>query len=225
MKEMVNIYQHLQDEVSQKIFSNRLLYNITSEQKYLENIINVMIEHSKITTKLYSVLEKVKKNKKKVIIYGAGGAGKAFGNYLERLDIPVEAFCDSSTVKQKQRICLMRGEKQILSLEDTIYFYKNEYIMISINNPYYRKQVKDNLLQKDLKQEQIIEASDFFGKQYFDETIPFPKERLPKEKIFVDAGCYDLGTALEYKNWIGGECFHLSQMIIVIKNVWSCINY
>lgn len=203
MQKLKNIYKHLQDSVSQEIFCNRLLYNITSDMDYLEKMVNIMMKHSSKTTKLYPLLCKIRASGG-VIIYGAGAVGEALGNYLERLDISISAFCDSNPVKQKHMIQLSKGEKQIISLDDLALFHANEFVMVASNNPFYRKQIIGDLLQKGLGEEQIIEASDFFGKQYFDASVPFPQKRIEKDKIFVDAGCYDLGTALEYKEWNKG---------------------
>lgn len=205
MKRLEKIYRRLQDDVSQEIFCNRLLYNMTSKKEYLENIIDIMMEHSSKTTELYPIFCNIKATKKKVIVYGAGESGKLFGNYLERLNIPIAAYCDSDSEKQKHKIPLITGMKSVISFEELTTSYKNDFVAIAIGNPFYRTQVKNRLLLQGFLEEQIIEGSDYFGKQYFDASIPFPKERITKDKIFIDAGCYNLGTALEYRNWnMGG---------------------
>lgn len=205
MEKIKDIYSHLQDSISQKIFCNRLLYNITLEEKYLENIIEIMVEHSNQTMELYSTLCDIKISGKKIVIYGAGGVGKSFGNYLQRLNIPIAVFCDSNIEKQKHIIYLNKDFKKVISLEELINFYINDIIMIAINNPFYRKQVRNNLLKQGFQEKQIIDVCDYFGRQYFDKSIPFLKRGIVKDKIFIDAGCYDLGTALEFKDWnMGG---------------------
>ncbi len=204
MEKIKDIYSHLQDSISQSIFCNRLLYNITSEKNYLENIIEIMIEHSSQTMELYSTLCDIKISEKKIVIYGAGSVGESFGNYLQRLNIPIAVFCDSNVEKQKHMIHLDGDLKKVISLEELIAFHINDVILVAISNPFYRKQVKDNLLKQGFQEKQIIDVCDYFGKQYFDKSIPFPKKVI-KDKVFIDAGCYDLGTALEFKDWnIGG---------------------
>ena len=37
------IYNNIVDENSKKIFLNRLLFNVTNDNKYIENILNIQI--------------------------------------------------------------------------------------------------------------------------------------------------------------------------------------
>ena len=40
MRQIINkIYAHLEDEQSREIFSNRLLYTLTNDYKYIRNIV------------------------------------------------------------------------------------------------------------------------------------------------------------------------------------------
>lgn len=78
-KEMIlafsNIYSQLQDDLSREIFSNRLLYSLTGDRSYLNNVIRKSCVYEKI-------LQRVMEAKGKLVIYGAGEWGQMFYDFF-----------------------------------------------------------------------------------------------------------------------------------------------
>ena len=54
---IANIYAHLQDDISREVFSNRLLYNLTQDKRYLFNI----VKSSCVFDKICEILRKIER--------------------------------------------------------------------------------------------------------------------------------------------------------------------
>lgn len=194
MRKLETIYSHMQDDMSKALFCKRLLFNCTQEDKYLNEMIELTMDYCKQEEKkIYPFLCRVKDTTGKVIVYGAGSGGRLIKKYLDYLGIKIMAYCDANTDKQTEYCGV-----PVISPERLLREYAEEYVLICVFNPYINEEIYNNLIRGGCTKEKMIIAADFFGKQYFDETIPIPPIQ---EGCFVDAGCYDLGTALEYRRW------------------------
>lgn len=195
MDKIIKIYEHLGDEVSKQLYICRMLYNMTKEEKYLDAIIKIMLTWCKQhDTMVYPFIEKIKNSTGKVIIYGAGSGGKLIKRYLDENDISIIAYCDLDVKKQNSSL----NDISIISPEMLVKNYSDEYVLVCVFNPYINGKILENLKHIGIEEEKILLATDFFGKQYFDATLPLNNDN---NGIFIDAGCYDLGTALEFRKW------------------------
>ena len=177
------IYSRLQDEESRKIFEAKLEYMINGDRlqfwKSIKKSKKWKIFNEKLVDENY-------------IIYGAGLMGRLILDILKESDKDVLFFVDNDEKKQNT---IVDGINVFNVLE--IVKYPNIKVITS-NRTLTRVAVKQ--LKSINAGNTIIDESEvcaFWGKQYFDVFSPQEGE------IFVDAGCFDGGTVLEFVNWMG----------------------
>ena len=75
------IYDNICDEKSKEIFINRVLFNLTNDSKYIDNILSILnlIDEE-------SANKKIKKNGKKIFIFGAGSYGQSIVKYYPNIN-------------------------------------------------------------------------------------------------------------------------------------------
>lgn len=186
------IYDRLEDEESKGIFINRLLFSITSDWKYVENIVAKYLKGYN-SDKIFCGIEKVitnlqlKKNEK-YIIYGAGMYGHIAYETLSKIGIEPIAFCDTDCNKWEKEYCGLK----IISPQD-LKEYSDAYILLAVWN--YSKSLKDYLVEKNIDENKIIDCFEVENyvdvNQYFDENII----KWGQKEIFVDCGCFDFETS------------------------------
>ena len=195
------VYNSLMDEMSKKIFSLRTLYNLTGDYNYLVDMTSLIPEFDINETyelrKFYNKLKKIKEENKssKLIIYGAGRQG----NYLFDLfkNIDWYCFCDKDTNKQNNNFCGLR----VISPKQLISEHKEDFVIIGTRD--YSIEVYNELISKGFPANHIIndklnfDLKILFEKQYFEDSIILPQ----KNEVFVDAGCFNCDTSVEFKKW------------------------
>lgn len=197
--EIRNVYYMLADDESKDIFLNRVLWNITGENKYIDTIVSIYFERMKKIWKLPEHVSEIKKMRKligdrKVIIYGIGNCGFVTLALLqsEMQDIDLVAFCDrtADTVREFCGYKVVKAEEIIKNYEDTV-------VLITPVDVKVKREIIFELLEKGLNKNQIIEKVPFddwvIREQYFDDVIA-----LEKGEVFVDAGVYNCGTDIDF---------------------------
>ena len=195
MNSITNIYDKLVDEESKRIFEARLEYVFDRNMpKLIDKLWSISSYKDYTNGQLESYL--VSHDKSKVIICGAGQAGRKCRYLLEKYDIIVSFFCDNDSKKIGTYI----DNLFCLSIDEVCQKYK-EYTVIPIS-PVFRKELFDQLITDFFPQENILylragELSLFCEKQYFD----FERIKPHKKNIFVDAGSFDGQTTCDFINW------------------------
>lgn len=190
MKNMKDVYSWLQDEKSRYIFRNRLMFNISGDRKYIQNI-------SVETGKMYPYIDadgeadlvsrlRIKRNQS-VIIYGAGGIGRIIFTALRKADIPIKCFWDNDQNKQDKgvwgRSVKRPGEE-----------YSGETVIVGTG--WFTDEVLNSLQLIGIPKQNIVvpifkEAKVFAEGQYFDNEII----SYDPEEVFVDCGSFDFGSS------------------------------
>ena len=191
-----SIYQMLEDDESREIYINRVAYYMTDNIAYLEKIVNTytrLILYSSDGIFLndgVSRLLKVLPEGRKAILYGAGRDG---AELLRRLkgDARFIGFCSSTKEKQKSGYLGLpvMSPAELLARKDL-------YVVISTR--IYRDEIMELLKNGGYPESLIIDGPAFYTlnadlrEQYFGPEFM----KFEEKEIFVDAGCYDLGTTL-----------------------------
>lgn len=193
------VYHLLEDDISKDIFLNRVLWNITGEKKYIDEIVSVYFERMKKTWESPGLVEEVKKmrdliGKRRVIIYGIGNCGFVTLALFcsEMKDADLVAVCDRSAAKGSE----FYGYT-VIKAEDIMEQYEDAAVLITPVDENAKKEIKHELIEKGVNKAQIIEELPFddriIREQYFDKVIT-----LEKGEIFIDAGAFDCGTDIDF---------------------------
>ncbi len=195
------VYDLLQDEESKQIFLNKLLFNITSDCKYVDRMVKECIKLSDIERnlgkevyrkdidRLYKLI-----NKRRVIIYGAGSNGLCYAILFSRImkDADVAAFCDKKAEKQNYKFYGF----DVIDFKTLIEKYQDCIVIITPQN--YKTEIYNALIENNFNADNIYKDLPFdldtvLG-QYFDDKII----KFGQNEIFADAGCFDCGTDIEF---------------------------
>lgn len=137
------------------------------------------------------------------VIFGAGTDGKMIKAILESYHLEIICFCDNNPVKFNQMFCGL----QIISPEELRQQYPD--VMIAIANQKYPVDILQQLLESGYSKNQILFQDGFiwarYGEQYFD----LEDMNLTPDEVFIDAGCYDGETSLEFIKWCSGNYKHI----------------
>jgi FlaA1/EpsC-like NDP-sugar epimerase len=91
------IYSKLLDDESREIFLKRLKYSLSRDKKYLDEMIKNLMELYKDTDPVMGLISWIKlHNNQKLIIFGAGFAGREIIEALNLYDIRPVCICDNS---------------------------------------------------------------------------------------------------------------------------------
>lgn len=235
IEEISKVYCLLEDEMSKKLFEQRLLYNITKRPKYIANMVDI-VYHSRLSVvddAIFSFLKQGQEEKKKIIIYGAGNNGAILFEFLKLQGISASYFCDQAKEKQGK---IYYG-LPVLSIEK-LKDYPQAQIVISVQND-WNHSIEDNLISLGLEEKNIMRFYPIWKTEYFDTEIVTPE----KEECYIDAGCFDGQTVKDFLQWCHNEyvfiyafepdknCFqicqrHLNQLdkdkfSLIPKGLWS----
>lgn len=193
------VYRLFEDKDSKDIFLNRVLWNITGDKKYIDEVVSVYFERMKRTWKSPKFADEVKKMRdligtRRVIIYGIGNCGLVTLALFcsEMQDADLVAFCDKAAGKVSQ----FYGYT-VLKAEDIISDYQDAIVLISPVEKKVKKEIIRELLENGVNRAQIIDELPFadgvIREQYFDDIIV-----LEKGETFIDAGAFDCGTDIDF---------------------------
>lgn len=179
------IIDHISDKTSRDIYINRLLYSITLDLKYIHNIISM----TDVGLTFEQKLDKMSVGKP-VLIYGAGRRGKRLVGTFPNKNWA--GFIDMHK----------RGEWRNLPVKSLEEYPDLSEAVILISNHLEYEDIKFNLCERGadpenmiVLQEWVIEAE---KKQYFENRCIQPAQI----KSFVDAGCFDGATSIQFANWV-----------------------
>lgn len=198
MNSIEEIYDLLYDDESKYIFENRLLYSFTKKSKFIRNVTSTV-------PSIRRIYEYLKVNKQKKILFGAGSIGRRLMRTYD--DIEFECFCDNNCQGGNY------NGLRIINIAELKQCYFNELIIISTVR--FHKEVLNQLLRNGFKEENIINIGIEYEKliqlQYFD--LPQLKNKQSQYETFLDGGCYDGATSVNFIRWCGRK---------YIKNIYAC---
>lgn len=205
-----DIYLHLQDDISKQIFQNRLMYSLTDDGHYIDEIIENLLQKSRVD----DLIKKAEQVKEKLIIYGAGNDFILLSRLYPNLSCA--CLCDRDIHKQKTG---WNGYNVILP-EKLLADYQEYYVLISTTG--FQKEIYEFLIRSGWNQDKIFNVGavmdELYQQQYFDQEIMKPCQN----EVFVDGGCYDCSTDRLFIEWCGGRYKKIYSFEPDIKNYEKC---
>ncbi len=203
---LVKIYKNLADEQSEYIFKNRLLYSISNEADYIQNIVKTTDYGKKFVEILNSC--------ENVYIFGAGIWGteitKIWGNQIK-------GILDNDKNKQGMII----NNVKIYTPDEVINENFNGKIIISTKK--YNNDILEQLYKLGVKTDKIVNIADWIKQAENEQYFSLDKLSHASEEVFVDVGSLDGNTAVNFAKWSGNYkkiyCFEPDK-----ENVKKCIS-
>ena len=196
-----NVYAHLNDEISKKIFDARMMYASTGDVGYITGLES---KYRNLNSDMQVYVEKIQKGSH-CLIYGAGVAGHYLAGRFKRFGVKVDAFIDPD--ERKGPVDDQTGIKVITEkeLQESISLYGDKTLVVS----YPVKPVADEIRKRLIEEIGIDEKNIIMGiydwrnnqGQYFDFFAPNDNE------VFVDCGCFDGSTCYNFVGWCGHKGF------------------
>ena len=177
------------DLLSKRIYEIRLDYAV---YKNMDNLRKSIIQSDIQWSYKPNFAEFLKQNKNKtIIIFGSGEWGRytlEILNHSEFKDIKV-IFCDNDNKKWHKKI----NNVDVISPEEAI---KLDNAVIILGSKVNDEKMYQQLIKNGYPAESICRSIDgYTGWQYFDYFQPNESE------IFVDGGCFNGKTSLEFTKW------------------------
>lgn len=187
LERLSNVYEHLGDELSRDLFEYRIMYSISKcNKKYANRIIRSNIKLDRILSHIEKMAEG-----NDIVIFGCGVRGRETKELLS--NISIKYFIDNN--KKEEKICGIKVQEYSVFRQK----HENEYIVIS--SVRYFNEMFDQLIKDGFEENRIINLGKVLYEikqdQYFD------LEYLPHEveETFVDVGCYDGSSSLNFARW------------------------
>lgn len=205
IQKLCGFINKLQDEESQGLFEARLQYFMKRNQddfySDLDRILKKEGNSSYGCWRLNSYEKRNEKNRgKDIVIFGAGENGRLTCRSLQYVNRKIHCFVDNNPDLWKTEW----NGIPICSLADAKKKYKNSIIVVAVSGR-YQMEIYFQLLREGFKESDILMPQEGYlycdkAGQYFDlKEITAGNE----EEFFVDAGCYNGVTSLQYGQLCG----------------------
>ncbi len=192
---LTNIYEHLADEQSKDFFRAKAMTAISGDKKYFCEFRDNMIENQIILAKKDIEIN----NLNNAYIFGCGDSSSfAFRLYGKN----IVAFSDNN----KKR---WGGKHFKLPIIPPTEIPKTSKVIVSPRSKIAYTDIKNQLRSYGFNEENIYIFTEICEKIYGKEYLgidDLTKDLIPNdEEIFVDAGCFDGGTSLEFIDFAKGD--------------------
>lgn len=201
------VYNLLGDDISKNIFTNRILYSFTGERKYIRDIISLNPIMSKYIDEIYS-------SQKPLAIFGAGTYGKKIVRTFD--DIQFVCFIDNCITGSKLGL-------PVFNLDSFLQHYNNN-CRIVIATKLSHEQIYNQMIDAGISHDDIINLGVVWEKMTHEQYLDLPEFNKYDltDGIFVDAGCYDGMTSIDYIRRFGNV--NILAWEPDPDNVGKCIN-
>lgn len=187
LKSMRNVYEHMGDKLSKDLYECRIMYSISNGNEVFEK--KIIRSNVKLNSTL-SYIEKIAEQNE-IVIFGCGVRGKEVREIL--MNINIKYFIDNH--KKQEQLCGVTIQEYSVFKQ----CYENEYIVIS--SVRYFDEMFEQLIKDGFDENRIINLGktlyEIKQDQYFDLEYLLPGA----EETFVDVGCYDGMSSLNFARW------------------------
>ena len=192
------IVSFLEDEQSKEIYRLWCCYYDTKRNDYLYEIVDKYVPElgaEKYYNGKEDILVDIIKEKKHVVIFGAGGRGRELLRILSEKGVKVDMLVDNNVALLGEKVY----EMEILSPEK-IDCGKTDCVIVTPHNTSIMEAIHTQLNECGIEDGNIFFYRNYIfaslENQYFEEKII----KYEEEEVFVDAGALNLGTSLEFIN-------------------------
>ena len=224
-----NVYAHLNDEISKKIFEARTMFAMTGD---MGRMLDLEKKYRNLSSDIEVYADKIKHGSH-CLVYGAGKAGHYLAMRFKNFGVKIDAFIESdesfadleAKMDKTQSICIdeLTGIRIIpeKELHENKSAYSDKTVVISYPNMQVANDIKKRLCDGvGIKEENIaMRLFDWRNNsaQYFDFFDPGENE------VFVDCGCYDGGSCYRFVGWCGQKGYeHIYSFEADPKNYEKC---
>ena len=199
------VYSRLQDEESRVLFGHRLLYSLTGDYSNILRLLDGFKPYKLCLERLRSAPEREK------YIFGAGTWGREILKYFpcikwtNFIDNYPTAPPHTHTNTKLNDLCT---DIPIISFDEFLSRYDGGEVIISPKKPVHNA-IERQLLDSGVPQDRICNIGKLLlqlsREQYFD--LPY----LPHDEneIFVDGGCLDGESSLQFVQWANNRYRHI----------------
>jgi FkbM family methyltransferase len=203
MKELQEIYGKLGDDASRFIFEKRLLYSVSKDLKFLEEMVSGEMDRYGNCDAMNKLMKWLEDWEGKIYVFGAGFSGQEIVKTLKRCGIQVEHILDNNQSVWGQ----LREKIEVVS-PDILNRLKRDTFRVIVGANVctgYADEIFHQLVQMGIDQKDIYYAgTDWWlgdEPQYFDREIMIPCEH----EVFIDGGSLDGGDSRHFMEWCGGS--------------------
>lgn len=185
------IYAQLQDDTSRFLFEKRLMYSLTEDASYIREIAMAFPEMEPVKAIAAERMDN--------FIFGAGTYGDivahlAPGHFL--------GILDNNRTKWGGKL----GGVTIVPPE-TIQSHPDSrvFVAVRVRGKHYQDEIVAQLLKMGIDEKRIVRVDQAADRFFAQRTQYFDLPALPhvEDETFVDTGCWDGGTSLDFAGWAG----------------------
>ncbi len=202
MQRVAELYSLLQDEKSRRLFWDRIKCDVCPN---LDNVADLYADafdleenQRQAQKRLHQVVEQLYTDGKELLLYGAGGSGNSVAELLEAAGVPFSGFCDRRAGVLKE----VHGKP--VYPPEYLFAHKDKYCVL-VTAAVYFHEILNVLRENQFPEGQILP---YLGNGFAEKGAPqyfeFPKLYRPGT-AFVDGGCYNAESSVEFSNWCGGK--------------------
>lgn len=192
VQSLKQVYQWLSDDISREIYRNRLEYLVTGRfLPVAETIRKFAPDVYKGTKEVYEFFENLNTDLP-IVMYGTGLDAEYLLSIWDHHKL--SAVCDSNPAKQGCSFFDMT----ILSPENLRERYPEAVVLVATS--LFQKEVCNRIYELGYPKDRVIAG--FYPAYHEDCNQYFEKSLIhyEKEEVFVDAGCFNLGTSLKLRD-------------------------
>ncbi len=178
-----NIYSKLMDDISKRIFEERLLYSISKDPHFIRNIIRELTEGQNF--------EKELKKSPNNYIFGAGAWGKELAHIWGG---GWKGFLDNNVNIIGRTIAGL----PVLSPAD---YDSYNQARIFVSTRLYYKEIVDQLLEIGVRAENIVNVGAVLDEMALQQYFDLQEMSHDQRECFVDVGSFDGKTSLQFIEW------------------------
>jgi len=187
MTNLKEVYKHLQDDRSRKIYISRSSFSLSDEKNYLTDIVQEM----SVSKELLSWIG----NKDRLVLFGGGTWGNAITYHLH--NIKWMYVVDNKKAGQE-----LNGYR--ISSVDEVEDICNCFVIIAVLFKY--REVEDQLAEIGVPKENILTLARIVEqRQYFD----IPGILLDEKEVFLDCGGFNGDTTEQFIKLVNGNYDHI----------------
>ena len=184
--EIKKIYGFLGDDLSKRIFCDRLLYSLTGDLQNIFRMVQYIPEAKEIIEKLNNVDTSIPK-----YIYGAGIRGRAIKKIWS---YDWKGFIDRNENLTGTKI----DGIPVISCKD---IKNRDDMVIVIPNRFFADDIYRDLIGLGVKKEYIFNISELWNELLYEQYFDLPELTHSEDEVFVDDGAFDGLSTIQFLKW------------------------
>lgn len=184
--EIKEIYDCLGDELSRRMFCDRLLYSITGDVQNIFRIVQYMPKMKEVIEKLNHADVSIPK-----YIYGAGIRGRGIKKIWP---YDWKGFIDRNEKLSGTKI----DGLPVISCKEV---KDRGDMVIIIPNRFFADDIYENLICLGVKKEHIFNISELWNELLYEQYFDLPELTHSENEVFVDDGAFDGLSTIQFLKW------------------------